>query len=162
VPRPHYLVRCAAIVSSLLLLIGFVAYRAGAFVWSNQTHKEPVTSESRSVPGETAHDGSRTEGDAQPLQFKGDFSSRVPDPRYPIIMSGSKSPFVPLVTAPETSAPSQEAPVPGMMSGTKSAHYLILPPRQWTVIEPLFPTAERGSGTPNPSITPAKKFRTVP
>jgi hypothetical protein len=104
-------VRLAAVASSVLLVAGFVAYRAGAF---DRPKAEP---EPAGVSGETASPGS------QDAPIAG---TPVTDPA---MISGSKSAI--FIVPPQPAAPSATTPAPkgppAFIGGSKSLAPLIPP-----------------------------------
>lgn len=91
--RPHYLFRVAALVSSVVLLGGFVSYRAGAFDWFVRSSAEPNDADNTLPPEAQVDDGPRS----GKLPWKYDSSPtkiQLPNPAPPTIMNGTKAPLV--------------------------------------------------------------------
>jgi hypothetical protein len=96
--RASFLLRIAAVCSSILLASGIVAHNAGAFDWFHGT--EASTAEKRNAPALSEQPPEK------PERYKFTFvpytpsekqSSRDPKP-LPTIMSGSKVKFTPVIT----------------------------------------------------------------
>jgi hypothetical protein len=103
-PVPRYL-KYAVVVSSVVLVAGFVSYRAGAWTWIiGDMQNEGLMPSSKSgkigvVPKSNPPEG-KSSSTEQPD------SATQPDLN---IMSGSKS-FVPLIKAPAPGTPSEKSP----------------------------------------------------
>ena len=69
--RPSLLLKVAVVVSSLLLGVGFVGYRAGAFHWLTQPATPPADSQNNPTPAEKPSD------DTPPTLIYGTKSSYV-------------------------------------------------------------------------------------
>jgi hypothetical protein len=146
VKRAPFLLRIAAIVSSVLLAAGFVAYRAGAFGWFNNSSAEPADAGSKPA-------GAKGQPPAADPLFYGSKSGIISDPALvtdgPLankqtpapIMSGTKS-FAPaiIIGGPPTNegkppaqaqAPPTPAkqPTPTIMFGPKSAPVFVPEPK---------------------------------
>jgi hypothetical protein len=140
VQRAHYLFRFAAVVSSVLLVGGFVAYRAGLL--DSLIGRSAIAAESESIPItlETGPENPTPEK----FHFTGTFPGQsAPGIKQvpPTVMSGSKSydlkwypaqqvsgseanssmPPLPPLTPQPAPARNTTVPVPGMMSGSKSS-----------------------------------------
>jgi hypothetical protein len=114
VKQPHPLIKLAAVVSDVVLVSGFVCYRAGAVNWfvrkSAPLH-EPSTSDDLNVLVDNSTGSlmfiARSKSEAglirppalnnQPAATP---EQRLPKP--PILMSGSKSPLIPAFRVSET------------------------------------------------------------
>src|SRR5436309_1647416 len=88
--QPHFLLRMAAVVTSVLLAGGFVAYRAGAIPWLSGKRERPATSESKPIPAEKMFSSTKS-GVISPPGLVDDSPPPAPTQSPPIIMSGSKS-----------------------------------------------------------------------
>lgn len=96
--KPNVILKLAVIASSVVLIAGFVAYRAGAFNWSKPASTQPVDPAAKDS-------GSWLE--------------------IPTVMSGSKSTFTPSTMPPiEKVRPSTDSPS-AIMGSSKSLAPLI-------------------------------------
>src|SRR5262249_50219429 len=119
VKQSNALLKLAVVASSVLLLSGFVSYRAGAFNWLLQT----------STP--QAHSGSSPSVEPTPSQPRAPASAEP----APIMMSSSKSALVvpPSTTGVRPPATSKQpasdatAPRPAILPGSKSAPIFVPP-----------------------------------
>ncbi len=111
---PNSLLKVATVVSSVLLVGGFVSYRAGAFDWLTGTGARPANSESS-----PALDPSLLSGSKSDLIFREPANSQQPPPAAqpaPAIMSGSKS-LAPAIFPPaQPDPPNAQAPSPSQPS----------------------------------------------
>jgi hypothetical protein len=156
VKQPNSLLKLATVVSSVLLAGGFVAYRVGAFNSLMGTSASPADSESSPTstvgdestgehPAPTILPGSKSFVISSPTLVQDDTPADAKPPATTkpvrIIMSGSKSIFIPSPNAPDTRPPAtSQQPPPGttkparrtIMGGTKSAEMIVpsqtLPP----------------------------------
>src|SRR5262245_54612535 len=129
--KTHPLFRVAAVLSSVLLVGGFVGYRAGAFSWLTETSAPSVDPASK-PPDSTGQPNSQA-----PILY-GTKSAVIVDPNLvnekpattqapPVIMSGSKAMMPPQWTSPSaakspaptqsTSPPTQQT-APTIMAGS--------------------------------------------
>jgi hypothetical protein len=104
--QPNVLLKLAAVVSSLLLVGGFVSYRAGAFNWLLGTSARPEEAASEQPPPDTAQP-------AQTIMYSSKWGVFV-------------APSPPSTPSEQAPAPSQQPaagttqPAPAIMSGSKS------------------------------------------
>lgn len=178
--QPHYLFRAAALVSSVLLVGGFVSYRAGAFDWFMATNAEVADSGSSPTRGDnpsgtTAKPTPRLLPDSKVgVQFE-EFSESVkrgpqpPATSQPTPSAGRHESFVTageqayedflkgILESPPAAPTKQTAPI--LMGGTKSAMpsiYVGPPaPRWWT------PVATPSTPPQTPQAAPAKPAPTI-
>jgi hypothetical protein len=125
--QPNTFVRLAAVVNSLLLVGGFVSYRAGAFDSLLRFGAKAADSESSPKPEETPPEQSQS----NTLHFEGRIDGTVDR-----LMSSSKS-FtlgtslfkVPEAQLPSPSqpTPTTKQPTPTIMSGSKAPIHLVFP-----------------------------------
>ncbi len=85
--QPNFLLKLAALASSVLLVSGFVCYRAGAFHWLWGASPQPADADPSLFPGPKSgvifHEPAPTQ---QPAP--------AGSPTVPTVMSGSKSLFI--------------------------------------------------------------------
>jgi hypothetical protein len=107
--QPHFLFRMVALVSSVLLVSGFVSYRAGAFDWLKGTGSE------------TADSGEGPNLGENPARSERPKPKLLPDSKV-IIMSESPVPFPDewSVPASQPAPPDSRKQAPTIMGGTKS------------------------------------------
>lgn len=137
--RPHYLLRVAALVSSVLLVGGFVSYSAGAFDWLTQTSPVQADSGRNLLPDP---EGKVRDGTTQPAptmmsgtksfsptrRIQGITPAKVPASDLDIPIAGNSPVFEPPPSsaAAKPLAPSQspppgvKKPTPILMHGTKA------------------------------------------
>jgi hypothetical protein len=109
VKQPHALLKLAAVVSSVLLVGGFVSYRAGAFTGLMETGEQPAEPASSPDPEKNLMGGSKS----KTISFEPPAAQQPPPgtgPRSPTIMSGSKSIAPVIVPLPANSQPASPVP----------------------------------------------------
>jgi hypothetical protein len=133
--RSNWPIKVAAVASSLLLVGGFVSYRAGAFTWL----------QGNSPPPSAVDSGSGAE--EKPPVATGDVSLEL--------MYGSKSGFVrPLKPAPGQQAPAGTTPSSATMMGTSKSIILVEPASPAALPAPGKPGTQPPA--PSPSSKPAR------
>lgn len=147
--KPHWLVRLAALTFSIVLVAGFVAYRAGAWDWVVRMR----TGEARIMSG------SKTaihviDPSVLPNATMPGSKSDVALP--PHIMSGSKSL---IVTPARTNSTQSSPPQTTILPGSKSAPIVIPPAPPQT--EPKSPPNEPATGKPQ-TLLPGSKYGKLP
>jgi hypothetical protein len=117
VKRPHAALKLAAVASSVVLVAGFVSYRAGAFEWLSKPDVQ-----STGDPGETILPSSKVSQIAQPKDVPAGQTGTDP-----AMMSGSKSIiFVVPPSSPQPGGSTAGSPPP-IMGGSKSLAPVIPP-----------------------------------
>ena len=166
VKRTHPLLRVAAVVSSVVLVGGFVGYRAGAFSWLAETSAGPIDPQSKPTTDTTQVapgmlPGSKTNMFLDPLQIPPEPPQKIPPEPLQTLMSSSKSGqivshqavtstrwAIPDPVHVQSPAPTQRPPT--FMGGIKSAPVFVSPTMQWAV-----PSVLNGppAGIPPPAPT---------
>ncbi len=143
--QPNVLLKLAVVASSVLLVGGFVSYRAGAFNRFSETSAPPTGSEPSLTFDQSLLSGSKSE-----IIFREPAASQQPPAvtgqPTPTIMGGPKykapliDPFAPDTPAPLQQPPPPTAPpapaAPAIMSGSKSLAPLVIPPAPITPNSP--------------------------
>ena len=124
--RPHFLLRLTALFTSVLLIGGLVAYRAGAFDSASEASEPTPEPESKHQPVHSDTDRSRSTAvpwhytftpsntnivSDEPTYFSGPKApSRLARPEKPsksetpTLMNGSKVQFTPVISVPKQAA----------------------------------------------------------
>jgi hypothetical protein len=116
VKKPNRLLKLAVIVTSVLLVGQFIAYRAGAFQWLMVPRPEPAESEKVEVPKETPSEST------PPTMIGGSKSLWGPSVPLPKVTPGD--PPTPKAEQPPPESPKQK---PTIMPGSKSPGVLFPP-----------------------------------
>lgn len=128
--QPHPLLKIAAVASSVLLVGGFVSYRAGAINWLVETNPAPANSDSQSddilvsVPEGSSGSlrfmvGSKSDAGLIRLPPQSQTPAAQPQPpsaettpSKPTLLPGSKSAAIVVPTPGLVDAPSPSTPAP--------------------------------------------------
>jgi hypothetical protein len=140
------LLKLATVVSSVLLLSGFVCYRAGAFHWLIGASARPADSVSSPTVGQSPAAPGEAAGTIMPgskSMVISDFSSFA----VPVPSSGPEA--QPAVPSQQPVAP--PAPAPVILPGSKDMVPLIVPPSS---IAPGCPTQQAAPEGPPQTIPP--------
>jgi hypothetical protein len=160
--KPKLFVKLATVASSVLLVGGFVSYRAGAINWVTEPGTEPADSRCNPAGDENLSDDSKS-GPKIPKRTASKKPSNDQKQKSPTIMVGSKSfslteaPFPPSASnqppVPSSPLPSEKNqpktlweikdPMPTIMPGSKAPLGLMLPP--------ILPSLPKKPGSKPPS-----------
>lgn len=136
---PRSILQVAAVVSSALLVAGFVSYRAGAFDWHSRSPEDPAPAD----PGPTVFPSTKRAEIARPTD-----APTGTAPADPAVLSGSKSAMVLIPPSSGSQAADAPPPAPAPAPAPKGPPAFIGGSKS---IAPLIPPKAPPAPSPTPS-----------